>query len=216
MIFIHGWSFSSKIWEGLEGTKLDLPFHGENVKFSHTQSILGSFVDQIGKDIDTPSTVVGWSLGATVVVLLALKHPQKVKKLVLVGFSPKFRDADLGHEPKRVKAFMLSLRKNFPQTVYNFRKTAVGSTFNNIPIPEEKGGYQILKEYADLDLTNQLKNIEAETVIIHGEKDSIVNPKAAYFTHSQVKNSKLFMFNTHHAPFLQSREEFVNLLKKEG
>ncbi len=218
MIFIHGWGFCKKVWESFEGygKQIDLPFHGDNVSYPSKHNIIISFVDSLASGIKKPTTLVGWSLGASVCVLFALKYPEKVKNLVLVGFSPKFNDKTLGSDPKSVKAFMFSLRRDFSNTVYNFRKAACGSEFKDIPLPEKNGAMLLLKEYINLDLTDSLKDIQHTTWIIHGKKDAIVNPQAAIFTSNRIKNSNLILLNSHHAPFLQYKDEFVNLLEKTG
>ncbi len=218
MIFIHGWGFSKKVWEGFEGygEQIDLPFHGNNVLYLSKHNIIASFVDGLASGTKKPTTFVGWSLGASVCILLALRYPEKVKNLVLVGFSPKFNDKTLGSDPKRVKAFMFSLRRDFSDTVYNFRKAACGSEFINIPLPEKNGATTLLKEYINLDLTESLKDIQHHTWIIHGKKDAIVNPQAAIFTSNRIKNSNLILLESHHAPFLHYKDKFVNLLEKIG
>ncbi len=211
-VFIHGWSFDSHIWKDLyDGTFIDLPFHG-NSKLNYKENIIENFVNYVGNNIKENSTLIGWSLGASVSVLVALKFPTKVKKLILVGFSPKFKDENLGSPPKFVKAFMFSLKKDFEKTIYNFRKTSCDNEFKNIPLPEKDGGIKILEEFINLDLTDLLPKINQETVLIHGKNDKIVNYQASIFANENIKHSKLILNNSNHCPFLENPDIIVNHL----
>ena len=211
-VFIHGWSFDSNIWKDLySGTFIDLPFHGDS-NLNYEENIIENFVDYLGDNIDKSSTLIGWSLGATVSALVAIKYPEKVKKLILVGFSPKFKDENLGSPPKFVKAFMLSLKKDFENTIYNFRKTSCNNEFKNIALPEKSGAIKILNEFINLDLTKEISKIKQETVLIHGKNDKIVNYKASIFANKTIKNSKLILTEFNHCPFLENPDIIVNHL----
>ncbi len=217
-IFLHGWGFSKEIWEEFfdlkNSTFLDLPFHGES-KFNGKNEILKKFSEEIYRKIENekePVNLIGWSLGATVSILVALKKPENLQKMVLVGFSPKFKDENSGHSPIAVKAFMISLKKDFEKTVINFRKTAAGKVFENIPLPEKIGSTALLKEFIDLDLTEVLKDIDIETIFIHGKNDKITNYKGSVFSAEKVKNSKLVLTDGNHAPFLEDKKLILEYL----
>jgi len=85
-VFIHGWAFSSKVFEGLRGIKPDLPAHGSNAK-SYTS--LRDVVTEIALSLPSRHDVVGWSLGGSIALLLALHFPSKVRRLFLIGTSEK-------------------------------------------------------------------------------------------------------------------------------
>ncbi|MEJ5173011.1 MAG: alpha/beta hydrolase, partial [Hydrogenothermaceae bacterium] len=134
-VFIHGWGFSKNIWKDYfyidNAVFLDLPFHGES---RESYNSINEYVKKISDSLTEPTTIVGWSLGSTIAVLTALQNPN-VKNLILVGFSPKFNDENLGSDPKTVRAFMYNLNKDFENTVFNFRKTAGEKEFN-CPLPD--------------------------------------------------------------------------------
>jgi pimeloyl-[acyl-carrier protein] methyl ester esterase len=190
---------------------LDLPFHGE-FKIFEKENIIENYLNYLNEKIQKPSIFIGWSLGASISVLFYLKYPEKVKKLVLTGFSPKFKDENLGHNPKFVKAFFISLKTDFENTVYNFRKLSSDNDFKEIPLPEKEGGIKILNEFVNLDLTKNLKDIKIETVLIHGKNDKVVNPHAAIYCAENIKNSKLILTNSNHSPFYQNPDIIVNHL----
>nr|WP_281253972.1 alpha/beta hydrolase [Persephonella hydrogeniphila] len=163
-------------------------------------------MESVNEDV----TLIGWSLGATVSVLTSLKKPKNLKKLILIGFSPKFKDKEIGHNPVMIKAFMLALKIDFKDTVYNFRKTAVGDFFKNIPLPEKEGSIHLLKEFINTDITGRLKEIDLPTILIHGKKDKIINYQASVYSHKKIKNSELILTDCHHAPFMCKNQQNIN------
>ncbi len=214
-VFIHGWSFSSQIWKDFFGIKdsifLDLPFHGENKNYVE-KDIINHFVNDLIKRLDSDEKInlIGWSLGASISFLTALQLQEKINKLILIGFSPKFKDKNLGHNPVAIKAFMVALRTAFEPTIYTFRKNAAGDPFKEIPLPQKNGSIKLLKEFIELNLTDKLIELRTKTILIHGKEDIIINPEAAVFTANRLKKSELFLIDGNHAPFLKNK----NLIKK--
>lgn len=201
-IFIHGWGFSKGIWKDYSyidrAMFLDLPSHGDDKR---VVSKLEQFADEVASMVDQPAVVVGWSLGATVSLLASLKN-QNIRKLVLIGFSPKFSDSFLGSDPKMVKAFMYSLSKDFQKTVKTFRYTAICAQSED-PIPQQDGATCILKDFVNLDITALLEKVRAKTFLVHGIHDKIVNPEAAIYSHQKIKDSEVILLDSHHGPFLE-------------
>ena len=210
-IFIHGWSFSSHIWKDYRNIEnsvfLDLPFHGENRSYTE-KDILNSFSEEIFNLIEKQEksvNLIGWSLGASISALTALKKPKNLEKLILMGFTPKFKDKKLGHNPVAIKAFMLALKLDFKDTIYTFRKTAAGDLFKEIPLPEKEGSIKLLREFIELDLTDKIENIDVPVFLIHGKKDQIINYNGSVYASKKIKNSKLFLTEGNHAPFLEKK-----------
>lgn len=201
-IFIHGWGFSKQVWKDYsyidKAIFLDLPSHGEDKRRNIS---LYNFVKEVSEHIDEPTILIGWSLGATVSLLASLEN-HNIKELILVGFSPKFSDSRLGSDPKTVKAFMYNLKKDFKQTLENFRQTAVGE-FGEDELPDEEGATKLLRDYINLDITDVLENVKAKTFLVHGIHDKIVNPESAIYSHDKIKDSEVILLNSHHGPFLE-------------
>ncbi|WP_456403111.1 alpha/beta fold hydrolase [Persephonella sp.] len=214
-IFIHGWGFSNKIWVdffNLENSVfLDLPYHGKNKK-EYQSNVFEEFSEELYELIeksDTDVILIGWSIGASISVITSLKNPRRLKKMILIGFSPKFKDSLTGSNPKFIKAFNISLRRNFEETVYQFRKSAVGKPFENIPIPEKEGSIRLLNEFIELDLRSSLNKIDIPVKLFHGKRDQIVNWKGSVFAEEGIKDSELFLVDSDHGLFLDN----PNLIK---
>ena len=94
---VHGWAMHSGIWRDFakllaqnhQVTLVDLPGHGRSKK-------IDSFtLEQISEALvnampDESSCWLGWSLGATVVLDIANRFPERVNSLVLLAGNPFF------------------------------------------------------------------------------------------------------------------------------
>jgi len=211
-IFIHGWSFDKNIWKDYFNIKnalfLDLPSHGKNKEYKSLQD----FSLQIANIINSQKekvNLIGWSIGATVSFLTALQT-ENIDKLILIGFSPKFNDINLGSNPKFIKAFLINLQKDFENTIYNFRKNATSNEFRDIKLPEKEGSIKLLKDFINIDLTEKFLNKKA--FIIHGKDDIIVNPNATLFCKNIIKEPVIYLINSNHAPFLENKDLIKDLI----
>ena len=74
-------------------TLVDLPNHGDS---PHTDDMdYEDMADSIATVLDTPSALVGHSMGGKAAMLTALRHPDAVSRLVVVDVAPtKYRSAD--------------------------------------------------------------------------------------------------------------------------
>lgn len=220
-IFIHGWSFSKYVWKdffNLDNSMfLDLPYHGSS-KEIYTENIIETYSDRLAcliQDSDEKVNLIGWSLGASICVRTVLKvNQRKLSNLILIGFSPKFKDKVLGHNPVFIKAFLVGLNIDYENTIYRFRQTATDSRFEEIPLPEKEGALYILREYIELDLCDDLQKLEVKTTLIHGKQDKIISYKGSVFAKNVIKNSKLILLNSNHAPFLQNPDLLIKVISQ--
>ncbi|NPA52532.1 MAG: alpha/beta hydrolase [Aquificae bacterium] len=220
-IFIHGWGFSKEVWKDFfcleDSVFLDLPYHNSN-KNLYKSDILRTFSYEVSSLIESSNkkvNVIGWSLGASIAVLSVLEiDQQRINDLVLVGFTPKFLDKSLGHNPILVKAFLLGLKIDFEKTVFSFRETAVGDRFDNIPLPSKEGSIEVLKEYINLDLKEKIKDIKARTTFIHGKQDKIVSINGSIYANQFLENSTLQVVDSHHAPFLDNPQLILEIVSR--
>ena len=96
LVLIHGWGMHSGVWQPLVkrlSTKymlylVDLPGMGNSrpVEPYH----LYNLADEVAEMIPGVSDVLGWSLGGLVAQRIALNQPDRIRRLILVGSTPKF------------------------------------------------------------------------------------------------------------------------------
>ncbi len=192
MIFtLHGWSFDRRVWRGTPfegGNHIELPGHGES-PFKSTDLL--ELSKEIGKALPEKTVLVGWSLGATVSLLVGALYPEKVEKLIL--FAPTIRFSGISQPEPVVERFLKKLRRNFQKTVLEFRALC---SKRELPIPElnPETATELLESFARFDLSPYLKKVEVPVEIAVGEEDSITGVKGALSVFKGLKNAKLTVY----------------------
>ena len=201
-VFIHGWAFSSKVFKSLQGIKPDLPAHGSSTK---PYRGFDRLVEDLALSLPGSHDVIGWSLGGSVALLLALRFPFKVRRLFLIGTSPFFGRA---WPERNIKAFKLRVRR---EGISAFRRTAYPKMFEDDLSEEE--AMRMLDDYVDLDLRGVLPFLNKEVFILQGERDTVVPVREAYKLRSLIRGSKLIILPGGHFPAEDERSLLSSLLK---
>jgi pimeloyl-[acyl-carrier protein] methyl ester esterase len=188
-VLIHGWGFSSKIFEGFRGIKPDLPGHGRGP--DHYEGIEG-LVDYLSGFLREEHDLVGWSLGGSLALLLYMKFPGKIRRIFLIGATPCFRRA---WSLKNIRAFRMMFKR---EGIGAFRRLAGQEGFEDRV--REDILHRMLEDYVNLDLEPLLSEVRAEVFIIHGRNDRVVPPAEAEKLHGRIRGSKLFMLEGGHFP----------------
>jgi len=202
-LFIHGWAFSSKVFTSLHGIKYDLPAHGTN---GEPYRSMEETVESIALRLPGKHDVVGWSLGGSVAILLALRFPSKVRRLILLGTSPCFGRA---WSEKNLRAFRLMVRRRGASA---FREMVTDGFEDYV---EEGSALRMLDDYIALDLRPLIPLIEKEVFILQGERDQIVPVREAFTLHNLFKRSKLIILPGGHFP-AEDEKAAVSALLKSG
>ncbi|WP_163328199.1 alpha/beta fold hydrolase [Desulfurobacterium thermolithotrophum] len=174
---LHGWSFDGSIWSisSFESAvHLVLPGHGIS-PFKSTDIL--NLSKEVGEFIPFGSTLIGWSLGASVAALTAVFYSQKVKELVL--YAPTVSFSVVSQPEIVVKRFLRKLGKDFLGTVYYFRNLCSKERWN-IPEFSREKTIELLESFTWFDLTPYIKRITLPVTIIVGEKDSVTGLKGAF------------------------------------
>ena len=159
-------------------------------------------------------------------VELALRTPQRVRKLVLVSTTPCFvkrEDWQWGMEVAMLQLFMKNFKRDYATTLSRFLTLQVSgssdttavlaqlrASFSREDKPDEislQTGLQIL---FTTDLRKKIVSINQPVMLLHGENDVITNPAAARWMHRQLQNSELIMLpGCGHALFLSHPDQFI-------
>ncbi len=210
-LILHGWGVGKSSWQEVQ-EKLcsrfrviifDFPGFGlsDPIPFLWDVQNFSDFVLDLSKILNLPTFyLLGQSFGGRVAVKLAAKHPQKIKKLILVDAA--------GIKPKKTagKKLCNSLAKIFKKFEwlpgYNlFKKAFYCIILKKTDYLEakgtKKGSYlKVIEE----DLTPYLEKIDVETLVVWGKKDKITPLKDAYLMNRKIKNSKLKLIDCGHRP----------------
>jgi len=161
--------------------------------------------------------LLGNSLGGHVALVEVLKHPERIKSLILTGSSGLFESGMGDSYPKRGDYEYI---KNKTQLTFYDPKTAskelvdeVYSIVNNrikaIKI------IALAKSAIRNNLGEQLNQIKQPTLLVWGNNDSITPPFVAREFNKLIPNSELhFLDKCGHAPMMEVPDEFNVVLHK--
>ena len=159
--------------------------------------------------------LLGNSLGGHVALVHVLKHPEKIKSLILTGSSGLFENAMGDTYPKRGDYEYI---KN--KTALTFCDPAMATkelvdevfeiTKNRIKVIKI---IALAKSAIRNNLGDELKQIQKPTLLIWGKNDTVTPPFVAEEFHKLISHSQLhFIDKCGHAPMMEVPGEFNDLL----
>lgn len=167
--------------------------------------------------------LVGWSLGGLVALKLILLYDNFESVSIIGGFSRFTLDKDNCYGIRRdyVESMIRGLRKN-PQIIMKKFYKNMGIDANsllykkllddikNIDIKALIEGLEYLL-YEDIG--SILSEIDIPVNLIHCKDDKIVSYKSTEEIHSEIINSRMFIFKTGgHAPFIENIQEIRDII----
>ena len=196
IVLVHGWAMHSGIWydfamqlaQHYQVTCIDLPGHGhsDNLDSFTLEQVADALVDAVA---DEQSCWLGWSLGATVVMDIAHRYPERVNSLVLMAGNPHFTCIEQwpGMKVELLEAFAEQLTLDVPTTLLRFLSLQVAQLpdykvlLKNLKaaimarampnIDTLQGGLSILKQ---ADLRPALAKVKMPILVLLGTRDTIV------------------------------------------
>lgn len=236
LVMLHGWGMHGGIW-GNATERLaqyfqvycaDLPGYGQSrEKMAHGKEYTLDFiVEELSRRFAEPVTVCGWSLGGQVALRWAQRHPEQVKRLVLVTSTPSFvqhADWRCAIAGDVLQEFASALEQNYPLTLKRFIALQVRGSENERALLQAlrehmsgsgepdlaalRGGLEILR---DTDLRGNLAQIAQPALMIAGERDTLTPPAASAYLAQTLPDARMVEIRgAAHAPFLSHPDEFV-------
>ncbi|MEN3033770.1 MAG: alpha/beta hydrolase [Aquificaceae bacterium] len=143
-----------------------MPFHGRSeIKYvcpwvlARELSLMAPFY----------STLIGWSMGGVIAIMMKLLFPLKFRRVIVIGGSA-YMLSCLGEDALR--GFILRLKRK-PEEIQSFRKLALGKDFRDkIDI---KQALRLLLDISKIDLRAKVRNLHI--TVIHGKEDKVISPK---------------------------------------
>ncbi len=237
LLFIHGWMMSGAVWEyqltlseSFRVITPDLRGHGysADAPFSYAacRDDLVELVEYLSLD---RAVMIGWSMGAQILLSSFSKLKKRVAAILLVSGTPCFcanGDYQYGVPVAEVRALKVLLRQNLEQTAEDFFNRMF--TYQEISLPELpdilrkiKAGLPskavamaALDELIRSDLCNILPDISTPVLLLHGDEDLICPSSASYFMLEKLTKAEIRIFEgSGHAPFLTRAPEFNRVVQ---
>lgn len=223
LVILPGWGLGrsplAATAEALGGTIIDLPGYGT----TPASDDFDATVSAIAEQLETGTTLAGWSLGALLALAVAARAPAKVGRLLLVAGTPSFvqRDGWPDAMPAATLAEFASAIAADPATplrhfVAGFnrgdaRARAVTAELLRLaalpPTDVLSAGLAWLR---DVDLRAEAPRVTAPTLLVHGAADPLMPLAAGRALAALIPGARLTVLDDcAHAPFLSRPAEFV-------
>lgn len=166
--------------------------------------------------------IVGISYGGEIGMLLAIRHPERVKGLI-VADSVSQVDPPL---ERRIEAWISAARTRDPKRFFTITTPDIfseGFIERNPQLLElVEQGYveldygavaRLLRCFKEFNITGELHKIGASTLIICGEKDRLKPPRYSELIHQEIPDSEFVLIkDAGHAVTYERPEEFTTVV----
>ncbi|MEI6412770.1 MAG: pimeloyl-ACP methyl ester esterase BioH [Pseudomonadota bacterium] len=198
LVLLHGWGMNNAVWgdwpvplaqaTAMTVTPLALPGHG--MPFDPALEGLEAWAGDCLSRAPARAFWLGWSLGGLVALAAALRAPQRVSGLILIGSSPRFTvAADWPHavKPGLLEQFQEQLLRDPAATLLRFlslqvlhsetgRRILKGlrATLARQAAPDPRALTAGLGMLGGVDLRQDLSRLAVPSVWLLGRRDALV------------------------------------------
>lgn len=198
VILLHGLSSNHTTWlnavAALHANKYnclapDMRGHGHSDKTKNKKLYeLSVFSDDLKKIADNEQIkefiLVGYSFGGQVAIDFAVRHSERVKGLVLIStnYSPPLKYLRLGLLTPAVYCFidisalllLWQKRRNYHYYQHGRAAGYWDSVWDGLRTMPVAVNFWLLAQIVKIDLKNEIKRIQAPTILIYGQKDAFI------------------------------------------
>jgi pimeloyl-[acyl-carrier protein] methyl ester esterase len=238
LVLIHGWGMHSGVWQPLVKKlsrhftlhMIDLPGMGfsQPVEPAHLHAVAEKVAEMIPGNAD----ICGWSLGGLVAMRIALDYPEHVRRMVLIGSTPRFVNTEaepawqLGIEAEVFQSFASQVSQDYQATLIKFltlqcmgasdsRATIkqLRTSFAERPVPTSGSLQKALRMLLENDLREEIAYLRKPVLLMHGDRDTLAPLQAGHWLSQHLPFGRLrVMAGASHAPFLSHPEQCIEAL----
>jgi pimeloyl-[acyl-carrier protein] methyl ester esterase len=236
LVLLHGWALHAGLFAPLVPAlakqhcvhAVDLPGHGRSLPLPDLSvDRVVDVLDAALGDMAAPADILGWSLGGTLALAWARKYPRHARRLVLVAATPKFAAGDgwpHAMPPSTLARFADELRVAYRPTLQRFVTLQVqGSEEGRATLaklrhalfehgePDAALLSGALAMLGGTDLRAEVPAIAQRTLVIAGDRDTLVPAAAAQWLAATLPDARLRVIEgAAHAPFLSHPRVFTD------
>ena len=191
---LNGWSASEQAW--------DLCTFPRDRVFSYVEQLEGLPEKAVAAEDEV--VLVGWSMGGSSALRLAVAYPEKIKGLVLVAATARMMKDDgwAGMSERRLAALEVGLKMTHGEGFFGISDGKP----NPYMLDEERNlarGLDYLRETdlrASLEGLKESGRLKCQVAIFQSERDGIVSRENALYLHGLFKGSSMELIpGTEHA-----------------
>lgn len=232
LVLLHGWAAHGGVWNStlpdlskqFRVHVVDLPGHGFSAFVPFRD--LDEVVAELAVVVPQGALVCGWSLGGLVAQRLAVRHPDRVARMLLVGTTPCFVERpDWKHamKPETLAGFAGGLRTDFEATLKTFvALNGLGGAGSRMAMreladellargaPDPSALDNVLAVLRDTDLRKDIPTLEPRTIVLHGRRDALAPIDAGRWLANWLPDGSLIeLEDAAHLPFITHRAQFL-------
>jgi len=233
MVVVHGWGMHGIVWDDImprllekfHVTVVDLPGMGRS-PLPGGEYNLDYLTEHILNVAPDKAVWLGWSLGGTIAMNVAIRYPERVCGLITVASSPCFVATPrwpMAISGEILQGFADLLVEDWEGTLIRFlalqckgsltlkediRKLKDIVYFCGLPAPQAlRGALEVLRA---TDLLDQLSAIACPTLHVYGERDNLVPVGVSTCIRDYQPDAELAVIKgVSHVPFLSEPDLFV-------
>jgi pimeloyl-ACP methyl ester carboxylesterase len=230
VLFLHGWLGSWRYWfptmevvsEHFRTYSFDFFGFGDS-RLKRTQESIQNYSDQVIRFLDALGIervlLVGHSMGGMVALKTAINHPERIVRVATVG-APIDGDSLSWLLKLTDRPLLADMFANLPWLRRLLFRFFLGSTSDpavgEVVDDSVKSSSQTLRRAVSsmwrTDLRPELGRLRVPTLIVHGGRDDIVNPKQVDLFNTISTAEVALMPSSRHFPFLDESELFNDML----
>ena len=202
---------------------LDWPAMGRSPSPERPHELTASVMADALEDVTAtlgPSLLIGHSLGGFAAARLAIRHPERVRGLVLVdsgGFVPLDARVRVFCALKGMTAVTRALEARFARFHTKLRNEHTAAMLDRIERARLRPGYAeavagVWRSFAraESSLLGELHALRAPTCIVWGARDPVLPARLGRALHARLPGSSLWVMSTGHSPFVEAPETFLD------
>lgn len=184
-------------------------------------------VVEIVEALGTPVTFVGHSVSAIIGMLAANQRPELFSRLIMVGPSPRYLDADGyvgGFSRAAIRELLDSLELNYPVAAaslsavlmgYPDRPELTANLAESITSADPAIAVQFARATFLSDHRRDLADVTVPTVILQSAEDNIAAPAVGRYVHEHIPGSRYVEMSARgHIPNLSDPDELVARIRE--